>query len=373
MNQLPGACQPGSAQNQMHSVLSHIRIAGLAVTTGSVERDYVQDGLAAGCDQASLERTAKAVGLRRRWVVVGGVTALDLCADAATRLIAEMRIDATSIDAVVFVTQSPDHSQPNNASLLHGRLGLSKSAPAFELSMGCSGWVYGFQQAAMLCAHGGAGRVLLCAGDTLSRLTNPGDRATDPLFGDAGSATIIERTGRSAPFHFVLGADGAGARFIIVPAGGARQPASDATRVEAIDAEGNRHHAENLRMDGAEVFNFTLREVPDAVHAVMKLAGWSAAEADALVLHQANRFILSTIGRKCGFPAEKIPMDIVERYGNQSSASIPCALIDALGGRLESGPLKIVACGFGVGLSWGAFAGELGPLAIAPIKSYDLP
>ena len=354
----------------MYTQLSNIRIAGLAVTTGSIERDYVQEGLAAGVDRVSLERSSKVVGLRKRMVAVAGVTALDLCADAAMRLIAEMGIDPTSIDAIVFVTQSPDHSQPNNASLLHGRLGLSKSAPTFEISLGCSGWAFGLHHAALLCAHGGAARVLLCAGDTLSRVTNPGDRATDPLFGDAGSATIIEKTGRSAPFHFVLGADGSGAASIIVPAGGARLPASASTRVETVDAEGNRSHAENFRMNGPEVFNFTLREVPGAVNAAMKLAGWTPAEVDALVLHQANRFIVSTVGRKCGFPAEKTPMDVFEKYGNQSSASLPCALIDGLADRLEAGPLKIVGCGFGVGLSWGAFAGELGPLAIAPTKSY---
>ena len=137
-----------------------------------------------------------------------------------------------------------------------------------------------------------------------------------------------------------------------------------------MDAEGNRSHAENFRMNGPEVFNFTLREVPGAANAAMKLAGWTPADVDALVLHQANRFIVSTVGRKCGFPAEKTPMDVFEKYGNQSSASLPCALIDGLANRLEAGPLKIVGCGFGVGLSWGAFAGELGPLAIAPIKSY---
>ena len=357
----------------MQTTLANIRIAGLAVTTGSVERDYVQEGVALGLDRATLERSSKVVGLHKRMVAVEGVTALDLCADAAGRLIAQMGIDATSIDAIVFVTQSPDHSQPNNASLLHGRLGLSKTAATFELSLGCSGWALGFHHAALLCAHGGAARVLLCAGDTLSRITNPGDRATDPLFGDAGSATIVEKTGRSEPFHFVLGADGAGAASIIVPAGGARQPASAATRVETVDAEGNRYHAENFRMNGAEVFNFTLREVPGAVNAAMRLAGWTPAETDALILHQANRFIVSTVGRKCGFPAQKTPMDVFEKYGNQSSASLPCALIDGLAGRLEAGPLKIVASGFGVGLSWGAFAGVVGPLVIAPIKSYPYP
>ena len=354
----------------MHTSISQIRLAGLAVSTGSVTRDFVADGLALGLDRVQLERVSKTVGLKERKVAVPGVTTLDLCEDASQRLIAEMALDASSIDAVIFVTQTPDHSQPNNASLLHGRLGLSKSAPAFELSMGCSGWVFGLQQAALLCAHGGAARVLLCAGDTLSRLTNPGDRATDPLFGDAGSATIIEKTGRSAPFHFVLGADGSGASSIIVPAGGARQPNLATTRLEIVDTEGNRHHAENLHMNGAEVFNFTLREVPGSAKAAMKLAGWTPADVDALVLHQANRFIISTVAKKCGFPAEKTPKDVFEKYGNQSSASLPCALIDALGDRLESGTLKIVACGFGVGLSWGAFAGELGPLTVAPILPF---
>ncbi len=340
------------------------------MSTGSDTRDFVTDGLAIGLDCVQLERISKTVGLKERKVATPGVMALDLCEDAAQRLLAEMGLDVSSIDAVIFVTQTPDHDQPNNSSLLHGRLGLAKSAAAFDLSMGCSGWVYGLQQAAMLCAHGGAARVLLCAGDTLSRLTNPGDRSTDPLFGDAGSATIIEKTGRSAPFHFRLGTDGSGAASIIVPAGGARQPASALTRDETVDAEGNRHHLENLHMNGAEVFNFTLREVPDAVNAVMKLAGWTPETTDALILHQANRFIVTAVGRKCGFPAEKTPMDAFGKYGNQSSASIPCALIDALGDRLQSAPLKIVACGFGVGLSWGAFAGELGPLTVVPICSY---
>jgi 3-oxoacyl-[acyl-carrier-protein] synthase-3 len=251
-----------------------------------------------------------------------------------------MGLDATSIDAVIFVTQTPDHSQPNNASLLHGRLGLSKSAPAYDLSMGCSGWVTGLHQAALLCAHGGAARVLLCAGDTLSRLTNPGDRSTDPLFGDAGSATIVEKTGRSAPLHFVLGADGAGAEAIIVKQGGARQP--DGALAERTDDEGNRTHDANLVMNGADVFSFTLREVPGAIEAVMRHAGYVPATTDALVLHQANRFILSTLAKKCGFTEAQTPMSVVEHFGNQSSASIPCALIHGLADRLEAGPLKIV-------------------------------
>ncbi len=352
----------------MHSSLSNIRLSGLAVTTGSVVRDFVADGLAMGVDHVSLERTAKTIGLRERRVVAQGVTALDLCLDATERLLSEMGLDGSSIDAVIFVTQTPDHPQPNNASLLHGRLGLSRSAPAYDLSMGCSGWVTGLQQAALLCAHGGAARVLLCAGDTLSRLTNPGDRSADPLFGDAGSATIVEKTGRGAPFHFVLGADGSGAQAIHVKQGGARQPSG--LLAERTDAEGNRIHDANLIMNGPDVFSFTLREVPEAIQSVMRHAGYAPEATDALVLHQANRFILSTIARKTGFTEAQTPMAVVEKYGNQSSASIPCAFIDGLADRLEAGSLKVVGCGFGVGLSWGAFAGEIGPLTVAPILGF---
>ena len=350
----------------MNTSLHHVRLAGLAVSTGSVVRDFLADGAAAGLDRAALARIAQAVGLRERRVAAPGVTALDLCEDAARRLFDAAAVDPSSVDAVVFVTQTPDHPQPNNASLLHGRLGLGKSAPAFELSMGCSGWVHGLHQAAMLCAHGGAARVLLCAGDTLSRLTNPADRAADPLFGDAGSAALVERTGHGSPWHFVLGADGAGAEAIIVRQGGARQPAGPL--VERADADGNRAHDANLVMDGAEVFSFTLREVPDAVRAVMRLAGQDSAP-DVWILHQANRFVLTTLARKLGVSEERVPSTF-ERYGNQSSASIPCALLESCGARLESAPLKVAACGFGVGFSWGAFAGEVGPCAVAPVLPF---
>jgi 3-oxoacyl-[acyl-carrier-protein] synthase-3 len=354
----------------MHTLIKHFRISGLGVTTGSTRRNFIADGQAQGVPLPQLERVAKTIGLRDRMVAPPDVTSLDLCEDAAQRLISEMGLDVSSIDAVIFVTQTPDHSQPNNASLLHGRLGLSKSAFAFDLALGCSGWVAGLHQAALLCAHGGAGRVLLCAGDTLSRLTNPKDRAADPLFGDAGSATIVERTGQPTAMHFVLGADGKSAQSIIVPAGGARQPTSEFTHIEKADGSGNLHHAENLHMDGAEVFNFSLREIPPAILSVMQHAGYAASSTDALILHQANKFIVDSVAQKVGFTKVQAPSGIVEKFGNQSSASIPCALIDALGETLAEKSLKLVGCGFGVGLSWAAFAGEVGPLTVVPILPY---
>ena len=340
----------------MQSSLTHVRLAGIAVTVGSVVRDFQAEGLAAGQEPAQLARLAKAVGLRERRVAADGVTALDLCADAAGRLLDEAAVDATSLDAIVFVTQTADHPQPNNASLLHARLGMSKAAAAYDLSLGCSGWVYGLHQAAMLCGAGAA-RVLVCAGDTLSRVVDPADPATAPLFGDAGSAILVEKTGEASAMHFVFGTDGKGASAIIVPAGGARQPQGRGTD-------------SCLRMDGAAVYEFALREVPPAVAGVLKLAGWSPEAVDHLVLHQANRFVVSSVARKCGFPEAKVPMDLAEQFGNQSSASIPAAMAHACADSLQGGRRRVVVCGFGVGFSWGAAALEAGPMVVAPTLAF---
>ena len=364
----PG-CANSPNTNPMHHSLNQVRLAGLAVTVGSTTKDFIAEGLKLGRPAAQLERVARTIGLQQRQVTTPGVTALDLCENATRRLLAAMDLDPASLDAIIFVTQTPDHSQPSNATILHGRLGLSTSAAAFDISLGCSGWVYGLHQAALLCAH--AGRVLLCAGDTLSCLTHPEDHAVHPLFGDAGSATILEKTGTPAPWHFCLGTDGTRASAIQVPVGGARQPAGSAPLPVIKDADGNSRRADQLCMDGAEVFNFSLREVPPAVKVVMQMAQWTPQDADALILHQANRFLVSSLGQKCGFPADKVPADLVAKYGNQSSASVPAALIQAYGSALAERRLKIVGCGFGVGLSWGAFAAELGPCVTVPIEPYS--
>lgn len=349
----------------MLSAIPHLRLAGLAVEFGSETRRLRDEVDLYGGDAAQVERIARTVGLETRSVAAPGVTALDLCHAAARRLLERLEVDAASLDAVVFVTQTPDHSQPANANLLHGRLGLAKGAIAVDLAQGCSGFVYGLHHAGLLCAHGGAARVLLCCGDTLSRLVNPRDRSVAPLFGDAGAAALVERTGAGRPWRFALGADGSGSSAIRVPAGGFRQPiAPGSALAEESDAEGNVRHAGNLAMHGADVFNFSLREPPAAIQQVMAAAGWDAASVDSLVLHQANRFILQTLGKRLGFPPEKVPVASLARHGNLSSASIPAAMAEELGPRLAS-PLRLVLCGFGVGLSWGAVALETEGVVVA--------
>lgn len=353
----------------MKAKLSGCRIAGIVAVPGpEVRRIDDEIGLYGG-DVAQIARIRRALGLEERRVAPPGVTALDLCEHAARELLRGR--DLAEVGALIVVTQTPDHSQPCDAAILHGRLGLSKSCEVFDLALGCSGYVCALRVAWSLFAGSDLRCALVCAGDTLSRLTNPRDRATAPLFGDAGTATLLVRDEAAPPAFFELGADGSGWGSLIVPAGGARLPASDATKIGETDADGNVRCAENLRMDGAAVFNFTLREVPPLVRSILASAGWDAGSTDALVFHQANRFVLGNLTRAVGFPLEKAPSDVCGRFGNQSSASIPFTLAHVFRDRLtEPGLLRFALVGFGVGLSWGAAAIRAGGLDHVAVCEY---
>lgn len=305
-----------------------------------------------GGDEASLERIRKSIGLDTLRVVDGHTTAADLCRSAAADLISRLAIDPVSIDALICVTQTPDHSQPCNAALLHGALGLDKSCAAFDVNLGCSGYVYGLWLAHSLVAGAGLGRVLLLAGDALSRVVGPRDRTTAILFGDAGTATLVEKCEQAEPAWFTLNTDGAGARNIIVPSSGARRPPDAETAVEAADAEGNFRSAQHLHMNGAEVFNFTLREIPASIKDLLAHADQPIDGVDAFILHQANRYIIQNIGKRLGVPAEKTPCEVLRKYGNQSSASIPSAICELYARTEAPASRKLVLSGFGVGLSW---------------------
>ena len=349
------------------------RITAVATTTGPVTRALEDEAHLFADNPVLLERMRSAVGVYRRHIAPRGITALDLCEDAARRLIAEAAIAPNSIDAIICVTQTPDHWQPCNANLLHGKLGLAKSALAFDVNQGCSGWVYGLYLAHCMVQSGGCRRVLLLAGDTVTQTIHRRDRSVVPLFGDAGSATLVQDGDPPARSWFALHSDGKGHAAIKIPAGAHRQPVDATTGIEATDAEGSVRTPENLYMNGLEVFNFTLREEPKAVRELMEFSGDSVATIDAFVFHQANRFILSNLAKRIQAPEAKVPWTTAERYGNQSSASIPAALCDALGARLQQQPLRLLCSGFGVGLSWASAVIEVGPLQHSSIQQYVIP
>jgi 3-oxoacyl-[acyl-carrier-protein] synthase-3 len=201
---------------------------------------------------------------------------------------------------------------------------------------------------------------------------NPKDRTVAPVFGDGGSATLIEYSEGAGLAQFSLETDGSGFEKLIVPAGGMRQPCSERTAKETVDAEGNQRSLENLFMDGAEIFNFSISMEPQSVKELLDYASLSTDEVDYFVFHQANRYILENIAKRLKLDTKKVPMQTVERYGNQSSASIPCALSGELSNALLKGnPKQVLLSGFGVGLSWASVILDLSGLQVCKIIEHD--
>ncbi|MFN7341351.1 MAG: 3-oxoacyl-ACP synthase III family protein [Opitutia bacterium] len=342
------------------AVFKSVQLESVVGCAGPVVRRLDEDASALFADAPEqVARIRDFVGIQSRHIAPAGITALDLCEKAA-----RVALGGQSPDAIVFVTQTPDHPQPCNANILHGRLGLGKDVACFDINQGCSGWVYGLWVACSLVEAGGCERVLLCAGDTISQIIHPKDRAVVPLFGDAGTATVLtRRTAPGNPLVFSLHSDGTGKDAICVPHGGARRPIGPDSSAESADAEGNVRNPCSLLMSGLEVFNFTLREEPGAIKSLLSSAGLAAADIDHLVFHQANKFILTNLAKRVGVPLDKVPMRTLAEFGNQSSASIPFAMAHELATSLAQGERTLLASGFGVGLSWASFVGKVGPIA----------
>lgn len=324
----------------------------------SLAEEAEELGIAAG----QLGRLKATIGLDRRRVVPEGMTALDLAEAAGKRVLERSGLGKDDVDAILMVTQTPDYQQPGNAVLLQDRFGLGTGTAALDVNLGCSGFVYGLWTAASQLKAGGLRRVLLLVGDTVSQLVGRRDRALRPLFGDAASACLLEADAEAEEWVFELRSDGSGYQSLWQPGGGAREPYSAETATLRTVGEGVERSRCHLHMDGAEIFNFSLKVELPAIREVLAARGWAAEDVDGYVFHQANRYILGNIRRRLQLPVEKVPDGTVEKYGNQSGASIPATLTDHYGQALCERRHRMVLSGFGVGLSWASCALELGPL-----------
>lgn len=334
------------------SVVQGVAIAGLAACVPAA-RETVAD-LADRFGTEAAERLAKATGIEARHLAPPHQCTSDLAAAAGQRLLERLGWESGSVDLLVNVCQTHDHLLPGSGHLLHRRLGLGKHAAVLDLGLGCSGYVYGLWTAAAMLKAAGGRRALLLTGDTTSRVLDPADRAVAPLFGDAAAATALKADEDAGPMVFALGADGAGAPYLTVAGGALRRP----------------DEPPRLFMDGTQVFAFTLREVPGNIRAVLSRAGWTMAEVDHLVLHQANAQMVRHLAGKMGASPEQTVLALAG-YGNTSSASIPLAMATALGASLTGGARRLLLSGFGVGWSWGSVALTAGPLAVCDLLVLD--
>ena len=332
----------------------HVRLA--AVAAAVPETVVPNDAFLESLGERGLRKFTRMTGIYERRHV-RDLTTEDLAFAAAEALRNDGRWKAEGIDACVFVSQTPSVTLPATACLLHGRLGLRQDCMAFDIGLGCSGFVYGLHVVSALIESGAIHRALLLGGDDISRVASREDISNQMLFGDAGFAAVMEYAEDAAPLHWLLGTDGTGADAIY-----AAGHAPWARRVMPSGKEVGPW----LEMDGLAVFNFTINVVPDAIRAFCAEHQLSLEGFDWFCLHQANRFILSQVASTTGYDDARNLVSI-DRYGNTSSASIPLTLCDAAD-RLRNldGGGQVLLAGFGVGLSWGIAACDIRQTALLP-------
>lgn len=316
-----------------------------------------------------LNRQKRMIGFGRRYYVDGQTSVVDLAVDAARKLMSEKKIVPNEVEAILFVNQTPEYPAPADACLAHGQLNLRYGIPAMDIRLGCSGYVYALFTAYSMIESGAIKNCLLLCGDVPTIYSIKENRKSAPVFGDAASASFIERTESESSSAFVLGSDGTGWEKLIKPFGGTRlQFRKEDFDLKVNDPLGNPWDPTQTMMAGEEVFAFTMEVSPKLILDTMAAAGWSNDDVGLFAIHQANKQILEMIISKAGIPEEKTPIDVFSKYANNSTNSVVTVLCD------QAKPFgKTILCTFGIGLSWGGAALDLTGCYNGGISTYHSP
>lgn len=345
----------------------NVRIAGIsAAVPRCVASNLHPDADTAFADGTSPEDFVKATGVVERHISETLCTS-DLCYEAAESLVAELNWDKNEIEALIFVSQTADYVLPCTACILQERLGLGKECYAADNALGCSGWVYGLSQVLSLLSAGTIRKALLLCGDAKKRADGP----RDPLFGSAGTATAVEYKDGEEGFRFHFGTDGSGYDAIIIPDGGSRNRVTPES-FEEEEFEGKKMNRLQTRMKGMDVFGFGISVPPKSIRQLAKHYNFDYQKADYYVFHQANMKMINMISKKLKLAPEKVP-SCMSHYGNTSSASIPLTMVTAIREHLTTCPTALIACGFGVGLSWGTAAFTTNGIVVPDLILVDEP
>lgn len=307
-----------------------------------------------------VEQFKKTTGIKSRYISNGKQTASDLCYIAAKELLQKKNLTGDDIDALIFITQFPDYKAPSTSFVLHKRLGIKKECITFDINLGCSGFVNGMYMISGLIQSGAITRALLLIGD--AELNHPlyKDHSFSMMFGDAGSACIIEKG--KGQVSGIIKADGNGYNVMITPYPGARFPNKY--------VNGSKDGLVK-KMAGDDTFLFTITEVPKLFKEYFELNRCSWNDFDYCILHQANLFILNHIAKRIKLPKEKMPISI-DKYGNTDGASIPLGIVDLCENKIQKDEkLKLIVCGYGVGLSWGIVSFEINTQDVLPLIFAD--
>lgn len=316
--------------------------------------------------QEEIQKFIDATGVEERRIVTKEICTSDLCCEAAEKLVKDLNWQKGEIEILVFVSQTADYILPVSAAILQDRLGLSTNCIAFDVPLGCSGYVYGISIIASMMKATGIKKGLLLAGDTSSKLLSKSDKSTIPLFGDGGSATAFELDEETDNLLFDLGTDGSGYKAIMILDGGSRNRINeDSLKVVNIE-EGISRNACNLVLDGMDVFGFGISQAPKTVNKLIEKFEIDKDAIDHFVFHQANLMMNKMIVKKLKLPVEKVPYSL-KGFGNTSSTTIPLTIVTELKESLANNNKDLIICGFGVGLSWGTAKIKLDNVVISDL------
>lgn len=339
--------------------ISDVKVSGIAAAVPkNTESNWDYDELS----PTEKKLLVKTTGVETRRVAYKGLTTSDLCLEAAKELLKELDWKNDEVDVLVFLSQSRDYYLPATSIILQDRLGLSTECMSFDIGLGCSGYPYGISVVSSLLKNMGLNKALLMMGDISSATCAKEDKSTYPLFGDAGSVTALECDEKTKQMHFQLNSDGAGYKSIIINDGGIRNLVSKESFIKREIADGIKRCNLNLALNGIDVFNFSITDVPKSLKDFLSKVKATPDDYDYFLMHQANKLMNETIRKKLKFDLQKVPYSI-ENFGNTSSASIPLTLVTQLNEKVKSAKLRLLATGFGVGLSWGVVDLEINKIA----------
>jgi len=289
-----------------------------------------------------VDKIEQKTGIKNRFLSALGQTASDLGICAAKKIIDSID-DASIIDLLIFVSQSPDYYLPSSSCIIQSKLGLNKNILAFDLNSGCSGFVQALAVADGLLSAGMCKSGLIICSDTYTKYINKNDRISRPIFSDGAAAILVQHSKKKCLVSYDFGTDGSGFDKLIVKDGGARNPI-----LRIPDS-----NKPTLEMSGSDVFLFAIREAPNSVHNLLRMNNLSIDEVDLFIFHQASKVVIDSLCEKLKINSEKV-FNNYDQIGNTVSATIPIAIRDADNEKkLKRGDLLMVV-GFGVGLSWGS-------------------
>jgi len=341
--------------------LNNVKIAGISTVIPSNEYSLKDDPNLYGGDEKKIERVIKSSGFEKRRVADKDVMSSDMCFLAAEDLIEKLNISRESIDGLLFISYTPDYFMPATSYVLHKRLGLSQNCVVMDIPQACSGFVLGLYQASMMI-NSGCKNVLVLVGDSFSKFQDMFINHTAPIFGDAGSATLLQYDELSTPIYFNINSDGRGYESLMCKNGAFRNP------IGKDDFYEDGCFKYEATMDGGRIFEFTMNSIAPNIEELLSFAECQKDDIDYFVLHQANKFILENIARQLGIDVAKIPMETLSEYGNQCGASIPCAISDMLLDEVTTKKVKMLVSGFGVGLSWASAIISLDKIYCSTLK-----